>query len=96
MGINCIEIADDDNNGLELPPSMMPVATLKTEETGSYSKKRPLEIEIGDDNDSGPELPPSMMPAVTLKMEEAGSHSKKMASALNLKVKTINDDGHVC
>jgi hypothetical protein len=95
MGIDCIEIiADDNNNGPELPPSMMPAATLKMEEAGSYSKKRPSEKEIGNDDNSGPELPPSMMPAAMLKMEKAGSHSKKMASASNSKVETIDDDEH--
>ena len=88
-GTERIEIADDDVNGPELLPSMLPAATLEMEEAGSYSKKRPSEMEIDDDGESGPELPPSMMPATaTLEMEEAGSYSKKRPSEMD-----ICDDG---
>ena len=38
-GIERIEIGDDGDSGPELPPSVMPAATLEMEEAGSYSEK---------------------------------------------------------
>ena len=111
-GIERIEIGDDGDSGPELPPSVMPAATLEMEEAGSYSEKMASasnfkgEI-IDDDEDAIGETVDIIDPidvdddklaGMKRKSEDSGCNPKRRTTESSTQDETIDDStrAYVC
>jgi len=111
-GIERIEIGDDGDSGPELPPSVMPAATLEMEEAGSYSEKMASasnfkgEI-IDDDEDAIGEnvdiidpidVDDDKLAGMKRKSEDSGCNPKRRTTESSTQDETIDDStrAYVC